>query len=63
MERRDLHLRTPMGRELAQALQEWLSASRRAYDPQRDSRDLRAEELAWDKLRSALALDETLTAA
>lgn len=63
MNRRVSTSRTRLGIELEQALSDWLSASRRAYEPERDLGDEQAEHAAWRRVQSVLAPAETRTAA
>jgi hypothetical protein len=55
--------RTRLGIELEQALVDWISASRRAYEPSHDLHDEQAEHAAWRRVQSVLAPTETRTAA
>lgn len=58
MKHAELTPRTRLGHELEDALQEWIAASRRAYEPNRASGDVRAEEMAWGRVRSVLATQD-----
>ncbi len=63
MNRRISTSRTRLGIELEQALADWISASRRVYEPTHDLHDEQAEHAAWRRVQSVLAPAETRTAA
>jgi hypothetical protein len=54
---------TRLGIELEQALADWLTASRRAYEPTHDLSDEQAENAAWRRVESVLAPSATPAAA
>ena len=62
MNRRGFPSHTRFGIELEQALAEWISASRRVYEPTHDLRDEQAEHAAWRRVLSVLAPAETTAA-
>jgi len=64
MNRKVFTSRTRLGIELEQALADWLTASRRAYEPTHDLSDEQAENAAWRRVQSVLvAPSATPTAA
>lgn len=63
MNRKVFTSRTRLGLELEQALADWLTASRRAYEPTHDQSDEQAENAAWRRVQSVLSPSATATAA
>ena len=63
MNRRGLPSHTRLGIELEQALADWISASRRVYEPAHDLGDEQAEHVAWRRVLTVLGPSETQTAA